>query len=68
MTWPVETIPDDDELYFCVHHSHITYNQDDRPILKETALANTPEQGPNKSCDWSKYSTPQETRDRLGRQ
>lgn len=68
MNWPVETIPDEDELYFHVHHTKITYNQDDQPILKEAALTNTPEQGHNKSCDWSRYSTPQQTRDRLGQQ
>lgn len=35
---------------------------------KEAALGNTPEEGDNKSCDWSRHATPEATRSLLGRQ
>lgn len=68
MTWPVEPIPDEDDLYFHVHHQKIGYDEEGLPVLKESALTNTPETGPNKSCDWSEYSTPEATWALLGKQ
>ncbi|TVR36894.1 MAG: hypothetical protein EA392_14315 [Cryomorphaceae bacterium] len=64
-----EEIPDADDLYFFIHHQNVTHKtQDQKPQPKEAALGNTPEKGPNKSCDWSAYSTPKETLSRLGKQ
>ena len=68
MTWPVEDIPDEDFLYFFIHNQDIGYDQDNQPVVKEAALSNTPKDGPNKSCDWSRYATPKETQALLGKQ
>lgn|GEM_PF-755549 len=68
MSWPIEDIPHSDSLYFFVHHSNVEYNHEDNAVLKEAALTNTPLHGDNKSCDWSRYATPEQTRALLGRQ
>ncbi len=54
--WPVESIPDSDNLYMRIHHNQI---RDDAPI---PGAFKDHEGG--MSTDWNKYSTPFETRRR----
>lgn len=67
MAFPIEVITDDQKLYFYVHCNHVTYTED-RAVLKEAALCNTPKDGPNKSCEWEKYTTPEVTRNLRARE
>ena len=60
--WPVESIPDDDRLYMRVPKSRVI---DGWPDLGMFSNGNPPGGGrPGLSTDWSKYSTPEETRAR----
>lgn len=68
MSWPIEDISDSDSLYFFVHHSKVEYDHEDNAVLKEAALTDTPLNGGNKSCDWSRYASAEQTRVLLGRQ
>ena len=55
--WPVEDIPDADFLYYRLHKS---YARDDNPI----PLGAFKDRGGGMSTDWSKYASPEETRER----
>lgn len=55
--WPVEDIPDADHLYMRVHRTWFKPSGD----ISLRAFAN---HGAGMSTDWSKYSTPEQTRDR----
>ena len=55
-------VPDDDHLYCYVHKSMAK----EKPSKR--AFQNTPSTGNNLSSDWSKYSTPEQTRARLAKQ
>ena len=60
-----ELFAPEDKLYIYVHKSHIDANN--RP--RELAFRNTPFQtGTDLSSDWSKYSSPTETRTRIAKQ
>lgn len=61
-------IPDEDLLHCYIHHSQVTYDEFGRPQPKEQALHNTPEVGDNKSCEWSRFHTPNDTRELRGRE
>lgn len=59
--WPAEEIPDDDDLYVFIHKQWI--RRDGR--ISPGFFQNRPdEQTGAMSVDWSKYSTPDETRRR----
>ncbi|SMD44439.1 hypothetical protein SAMN00777080_3060 [Aquiflexum balticum DSM 16537] len=67
--WVKETINDQDKLYFFIHIHAVKYDKEDRePFVPESNLTNTPKEGPDKSCDWSKYHSPQETRELRGKE
>ena len=64
--WENEPIPDTDNV-FCFIHTLANVNpKTGKP--RAAAFHNTPKQGNNLSCDWEKYSTPEETRSRIGKQ
>lgn len=65
--WPKEPIPHTDSLYCYVHKSAV--NKKDRMPF-ERAFRNTPFNpgSTNLSSDWSFYSTPEETRQLIGKQ
>jgi hypothetical protein len=60
-----EFIPDEDKLYCFIHQANVNYKTG-KP--RAAAFQNTPKTGDNLSCDWSKYTTPEETRLRVGKQ
>ena len=64
--WEKEPIPDADNIY-CFIHSQANVNpKTGKP--RAVAFHNTPKQGNNLSCDWEKYSTPLDTKMRVGQQ
>jgi len=54
--WPIEEIPNRDTLYYRIHQSYLI-----RGELKPGAFR---EIGDSMSTDWSKYSTPSDSRSR----
>jgi len=58
-----EIIPDEDSIYCRVHKDLL---KNSRPSAR--AFMNTPKEGNNLSCDWSKYCTPEGSRALIGRQ
>lgn len=62
--WAVEEIPNEDEVYIRVALSFIS--KDNMP--RASAFSNTPKNGTNLSCDWNKYSSPQASRELVGKQ
>jgi hypothetical protein len=66
MAFEKEMIPDEAILYCFVHKANIDYKRGNVP--RSAAFQNTPKEGDNLSSDWSKYSTPIETRERIGQQ
>lgn len=65
-TWENESIPDTDKVYCFIHSLSNVNSKTGKP--RAAAFHNTPKQGDNLSCDWEKYSTPHETRLRIGKQ
>lgn len=66
-TWKQEDIPDEAILYCYVHKIGEVNSKTGDPL--ERAFRNTPyDTGTDKSSDWNKYSTPEETRQRLAKQ
>jgi hypothetical protein len=61
-----EIIPNEDSLYCFVNKANVDYKRGNLP--RAAAFQNTPKDGDNLSSDWEKYSTPLETRDRVGMQ
>ncbi len=57
--WPIEEIPDKDDLFMRVHRTWFKRDQ----TIGAGAFQN---RGEGMSTDWSNYSTPEETRDRKG--
>jgi hypothetical protein len=66
MTFAKEMILDEAILYCFVHKANIDYKKGNIP--RSAAFQNTPKEGDNLSSDWSKYSTPTETKERIGKQ
>ena len=64
--WKKELISDEDKLFCFIHKVNVNFKKDNKP--RAAAFQNTPKEGNNLSCDWSKYATPQETRLRVGKQ
>ncbi len=60
-----EEIGDFNCLYSRVHKDFIS-SQDGLP--RKTAFTNTPKEGDNLSCDWCKYSSPETSRELIGKQ
>lgn len=60
VSWPVEAIPDDDELYMRVHRQWLRQGRVVPGFFRN--LPNDATGG--MSSDWSRYSTPEETRRR----
>ena len=54
--WPVESIPDGDDLFIAVHRVHIREGAILPGVFRD--------HGMGMSSDWSKYSTPQDSRSR----
>ena len=63
--WEIEEIDNDSDLYIRVHRDFIS-SKDNKP--KSSAFSNTPKDGDNLSSDWSKYCTPQSSRESIGNQ
>ena len=57
--WPVEHVPDGDNLYMRAHKNHFKQNGN----LAPGVFRLRPHEG-GMSTDWSEYSTPDETRQR----
>ena len=67
--WTVEQVPNDAQLFVRVHKSKIEEKDPTTIGLpKPSAFKNTPETGPDLSSDWEKYSTPEESRARIGKE
>lgn len=66
MTFPIEQIPNEDKLYYRIHQVNIdTSETDDKKKIKPGAFDPQPKpHGTEMSVDWSKYSTPNESRNR----
>ncbi len=64
--WEKELIPDSDKIYCFIHCQANVNPKTGKP--RAAAFHNTPKHGDNLSCDWEKYSTPEETRFRIGQQ
>ena len=56
VTWPVEPIPDRDDVFMRAHQMHFRNGQLQPGVFRQ--------QGNGMSVDWEKYSKPLETRDR----
>ncbi len=56
--WPIEIIPDKDDLYYRIHKMY--FNEDPKIIPS----ASFRPQGKSLSTDWHKYSTPEKLRQR----
>lgn len=65
--WSTEIISAEQNLYCRIHKSYVR-NLDTEPTVNEGAFYNTPRTGDNLSTDWEKYSTPDECRQRVGKQ
>lgn len=64
-----QEILDEHLLYSHIHFNGITYRtKNKKPLPRPSELTNTPKEGPNRSCDWEKLSTPGETLKRVGKQ
>jgi hypothetical protein len=62
--WPAEEIPDADSLYMRVHRNDVVYGE-----LKPGVFCNRPDptrptRPPAMSTDWSRFATPDDTRNR----
>jgi hypothetical protein len=57
MAWPIEDIPDDDELFMRVHRKIIEGDHIPHGVFRDP-------DGRGMSTDWSKYASPHETRGR----
>jgi hypothetical protein len=66
MAWSKEPIPDEDFLFCFIHRANIDYKRGEIP--RAAAFQNTPKERDNLSSDWSKYSSPEETKQRIGQQ
>ena len=51
--WPIEDIPDEDDLYYRIHKS---FFEDDTTVIPSSSFR---PQGKTLSTDWNKYSTPE---------
>jgi hypothetical protein len=58
--WPVEDIPDSDELYMRVHPQWFDESGD----LDPGCFQNHPKKTGGMSTDWSRFATPEDTRNR----
>ena len=56
--WPIEVIPDEDDLYYRIHKM---YFKEDPNIIPSASFR---PQGKSMSTDWNKYSTPERLRQR----
>jgi hypothetical protein len=66
--WEVEDVPNDAFLYVRVHKDKIENKGISVGLPKPSAFKNTPETGPDLSSDWNKYSTPQLSREQIGKE
>jgi len=57
--WPVEEIPDADLLFYRIHRNQLIVGAVHRGCFRERGGASTPA---SLSTDWSRYSTPLESR------
>ena len=64
--WEKELIPNSDKIYCFIHIQANVNLKTGKP--RAAAFHNTPKQGDNLSCDWEKYTSPEETRIRIGEQ
>ena len=60
--WPVEEIPDRDDLYLRVHRQWLEAGD-----LAPGCFQDHPKKGGSMSTDWSRYATPEQTRNRAMR-
>jgi len=60
-TSPGEKIPNSDHVYVRVLLSKIKIHSDDDFTISDSAFHNTPEDGPDLSCDWDRFVTPTES-------
>ncbi|WP_410006521.1 hypothetical protein [Aequorivita nionensis] len=65
MIWKTEEIPDNCFLFCNVHKGYLS-KKDNSP--NPSAFYNTPKTGDNLSTDWDKYSSAEESRERIGLQ
>ncbi len=63
-----EKIPNEGILYVRVHKDKVQKKGPTIGFPNPGAFKNTPEAGPDLSSDWNKYSTPEESRKRIGRE
>lgn len=56
VTWPVEAIPDADEVFMRAHQTHFRAGDLQPGVFRQL--------GNGMSVDWSRYATPEETRNR----
>lgn len=66
MAFPIEQIPDADKLYYRIHTQYIDHTEtDSKKKIKPGAFDPIPKpDGTEMSVDWSKYSTPTDTKNR----
>lgn len=64
--WTIESVPDNHVLFVRVHNQKLDKKNNFLPST--AAFKNTPEHGPDLSSDWSKYSTPKQNREQIGRE
>jgi hypothetical protein len=60
-SWPIELVPDADLLFMRVHHNNIREGR----LLPLVFLNHGEGEEDGMSTDWNKYSTPEETRNRV---
>ncbi|MEM5563890.1 hypothetical protein WNY78_02180 [Psychroserpens sp. AS72] len=63
--WQTEEIEDESNLFVRVHKNFVR-SKDNKPSA--SAFTNTPKSGNNLSSDWNKHSTPESSRDLIGKQ
>jgi len=63
--WPVESIPNPDSLYMRVHKNEVTAEGEPKVgVFRNRPNPEEPNRPPAMSTDWSKHSSPLETRNR----
>lgn len=63
--WPKEEIPLQDKLFIRVHKQNINPKTG---LPRPAAFKNTPASGPSLSSDWERYTTPEKSRELIGKQ
>ncbi len=66
--WKTENVQNDAIVYVRVNREYIQKKGDKIGLPNTGAFYNTPKNGSDLSSDWNKYSTPEDSRERIGKE